>query len=177
MAASHCVSLGMQPLSKARVVAGQLARAGVSVISCPQTNLFLQGRDYDSSPPRGLTALRALLDGGVRVAAGGDNLRDPFNPVGRGDPLEVASLLVTAGHLDVEEAYRAVSVAARAAMGLPEVRIEAGFPAELLAIRATSVQDAVAAASAERVVVTRGQVVCRTRLIRELPVAPRKGDP
>jgi len=29
------------------------------------------------------------------VAAGGDNLRDPFHPVGRGDALEVAALMVT----------------------------------------------------------------------------------
>jgi cytosine deaminase len=169
VAASHCVSLGVQPAAIARQVAAQLAEAGVSVISCPQTNLFLQGRGHDSSPPRGLTALRALLDGGVTVAAGGDNLRDPFNTVGRGDPLEVASLLVAAGHLDAEEAYRAVSAGARAAMGLPEVRVEVGFPAELLAIRATSVGEAVAAASPERVVVHRGRVVCRTTVTRELP--------
>jgi cytosine deaminase len=170
VAASHCVSLGMQPPATARQVAAQLARAGVSVISCPQTNLFLQGRHYKSAPPRGLTALRALLDAGATLAAGGDNLRDPFNTVGRGDPLEVASLLVAAGHVDVDEAYRAVSAAARAAMGLPEVRVEAGFPAELLAIRAASVEEAVAAASPERVVVHRGRVVCRTTVTRELPV-------
>jgi cytosine deaminase len=167
--ASHCVSLGAQPPATARQVAMQLARAGVSVVSCPQTNLFLQGRDHKTSPPRGLTALRALLDGGATVAAGGDNLQDPFNTVGRGDPLEVASLLVAAGHLEVDEAYRAVSAGARAAMGLPEVRVAAGFPAELLAIRAASVQEAIAAASPERVVVHRGRVVCRTTLSRELP--------
>ena len=34
-----------------------------------------------------------------------------------------------------EDAYEAVSGAARAALGLPEVRVEAGFPAELLAVR------------------------------------------
>jgi cytosine/creatinine deaminase len=170
VAASHCCSLGVQPPEVARRVAEELAAAGVGVISCPQTNLFLQARGHASAPPRGLTAVQALLDAGVLVAAGGDNIQDPFNTVGRGDPMEIASLLVAAGHLSLEEAYRAVSASSRAVMGLPEVRVEAGFPAELLAIRAASVQEAVATASPERVVLHQGRVVARTTLSRELPV-------
>ncbi len=52
-----------------------------------------------TATPRGLTALRPLLDAGVTLAAGADNLQDPFNVVGRGDPFETAALLVMAGHL------------------------------------------------------------------------------
>jgi cytosine deaminase len=171
VAASHCCSLGMQPAKLARRVAEQVAAAGVGVICCPQTNLFLQARGHASAPPRGLTAVRALRRAGALVAAGGDNLQDPFNSVGRGDPLEVASLLVAAGHLSPGEAYEAVSTVARAVLGLPAVRVEVGFPAELLAIRAGSVQEAVAGASPERVVLHQGRVVCRTLLTRELPAA------
>jgi cytosine/creatinine deaminase len=167
--ASHCCSLGMQSAKVARRVAEQLAAAGVSVVCCPQTNLFLQARGHASASPRGLTALRALRRAGVTVAAGGDNLQDPFNAVGRGDPLEVASLLVAAGHLSPADAYEAVSTAARAVMGLPEVRLAPGFPAELLAIRAASVQEAVAGASPERLVVHQGRVVCRTTVTRLIP--------
>jgi cytosine/creatinine deaminase len=169
VAASHCCSLGVQPYEIARRVAEQVAAAGIGVICCPQTNLFLQARGHASAPPRGLTALAALFSAGVTVAGGGDNLQDPFNMVGRGDPLEVASLLVAAGHLDPAAAYEAVSGAARAVLGLPEVRVAPGFPAELLAIRAASVGEAVASASPERVVLHRGRVVCRTTLAREFP--------
>jgi cytosine/creatinine deaminase len=165
--ASHCVSLGMQQPDIARRVAERVAAAGIAVVCNPQTNLYLQARDLQTTKPRGLTALDALLSAGVTVAGGGDNMRDPFNSVGRGDPLETASLLVCAGHLTNEQAYAAVSAGARAAMGLPEVRIAPGFPAELLAIRATSTADAVAAASEDRVVIHRGRVVCRTRVSRE----------
>ena len=177
--ASHCVSLGVQPPKVAARVAEQAAAAGIAVVCLPQTNLFLQARGYRSAPPRGLTALRALLDAGVTVAAGGDNLQDPFNPMGRGDPLETASLLVTAGHLTVAEAYAAVSAAARAAMGLPPVQLAAGFPAELLAIRAASLEEAVAMAPSERVVVHQGRVVSRTAVTRELvhPVPPATAAP
>jgi cytosine/creatinine deaminase len=164
--ASHCVSLGVQPPDVAADVAARVAAARVAVVCNPQTNLFLQARGQPSAPPRGLTALRPLLEAGVTVAAGGDNLRDPFNPVGRADPLETASLLVTAGHLTPEEAYAAVSTSARAAMGLPEVRVAAGFPAELLAVHASSLGEAIAGGTS-RVVIHHGRVVSRTTVTRE----------
>lgn len=166
--ASHCVSLGVQPLAVARSVAEKVAVAGMAVICNPQTNLYLQGRSVPTSPPRGLTALRALLEAGVTVAAGSDNLRDPLNAVGRADPLETASLLVTAGHLPLEDAYGAVSSQAREAMGLPEVLIEPGYPAELLAVEAASLAEAIAGGGG-RIVIHKGEVVARTRVTREYP--------
>ena len=60
--------------------------AGVGVITLPQTNLFLQGRDLPVGAPRGLTALRPLLAAGANLAAGADNLQDPFNRMGRARP-------------------------------------------------------------------------------------------
>jgi cytosine deaminase len=168
--ASHCVSLGVQPPEIAAHVAAQVADAQVAVVCNPQTNLFLQARGQASAPVRGLTALRSLLNAGVTVAAGGDNLRDPFNPVGRADPLETASLLVTAGHLTPEEAYAAVSAGARAAMGLPEIQVAPGFPAELLAVQASSLGEAIAGGTS-RLVIHQGRVVSRTTVTREFPSA------
>jgi cytosine/creatinine deaminase len=168
--ASHCVSLGVQPPERAAQVAAQVAAAKVAVVCNPQTNLFLQARGQVSAPIRGLTAVRALLDAGVTVAGGGDNLRDPFNPIGRVDPLETASLLVAAGHLTPEEAYAAVSNGARAAMGLPEVQVAPGSPAELLAVKASSLGEAIAGGTS-RVVIHQGRIVSRTTVTREFPDA------
>jgi len=162
--ASHCVSLGMQPLEVQRRVAGRLAATGIGVLTLPQTNLFLQARGQTCAPPRGLTAIGALRTAGVTLGAGGDNLRDPFNVVGRGDPLEIAALLVAAGHLRPADAYQLVSGGARGVMGLPAVRVEPGSPAELLAVRAAGVGEAVAGGPAERVVVHAGRVVARTQV-------------
>jgi cytosine deaminase len=169
--ASHCVSLGVQSPEVAAEVARRVAVAGIAVVCPPQTNLYLQARDHPSAPPRGLTALRALLRAGATVAGGGDNIQDAFNSVGSGDPLDTASLLVMAGHLSPEEAYAAVSSGARAAMGLPSVRLEPGFPAELLAVRASSLREAVAMAGHERVVIHNGHVVSRTSMTREFPLS------
>jgi cytosine deaminase len=162
-AASHCVSLGVLPTSQQGSIAAELAGAGVAVITLPLTNLFLQGRDHAVATPRGLTAIGPLLAAGVTLAAGADNLQDPFNPLGRADPLETAALLVLAGHLTPDAAYTAVSAGARAAMGLPPVEVAAGAPAELLAVPARSVREAIAFAPHERVVVHHGRVVADSR--------------
>ncbi|HKA03129.1 MAG TPA: amidohydrolase family protein [Acidimicrobiales bacterium] len=157
--ASHCVSLGMQDASTQRDVSERVAGAAMAVVTLPQTNLYLQGRDHCTATPRGLTAIRPLLDAGAVVAGGADNLQDPFNIVGRGDPFETAALLVMAGHLTPAEAYHAVSSGSRAAMGLEPVEIAPGSPAELVAVRADSLREAIATAPAGRVVVHRGRLV------------------
>ena len=159
VAASHCVSLGMQTSEIQAEVAKEVAEAGVTVFCLPQTNLFLQGRDHPRATPRGLTAVRALQDAGVLVAAGADNVQDPFNPVGRSDPLETASLLVMAGHQTPDDAYRMVSNDVREGIGLPRVSIEVGSPADLLVIDAATPREAMANAPMSRRVYRGGVLV------------------
>lgn len=165
--ASHCVSLGMQNPIVAREICAAVADANIAVISLPQTNLYLQGRSIRTLKPRGLTALAELLEAGVQVAAGGDNWRDPFNPMGRIDPLETASLLVSAGHLSPETAYACVSNRARSVMRIGEIDIEPGGTADLLAVRASSLTDAVAGGSEERVVIRAGRILAQSWIKRE----------
>ena len=160
--ASHCVSLGTRPNTRAEQVAADLAAAGIGVVCCPATNLYLQGREHPPPAPRGLTALRPLLDAGVTVAGGGDNMQDPFNPLGRGDALDTAYLLVLAGHLTIEEAYGAISTNARSVMGLPAPQPTPGAPAELLAVPARNIRHALAERAAQRIVIHRGRIVSST---------------
>ena len=170
IAASHCVSLGMQPPDVQAAVAAEVAAAGVSVITLPQTNLFLQGRDDPRATPRGLTAVQALLDAGAAVAAGADNVQDPFNLVGRSDPLETAALMVMAGHRLPADAYDMVSNVSRRVMGLAPVNFEPGDPADLVAIDAPSLRGAVADAPMSRRVYRQGRLVAsadqQTRVMR-----------
>ena len=160
--AGHCVRLGtLEPTELAAVISEVLA-SDLGIISLPITNLYLQGWQHPVSTPRGLTALRALLDAGVRVGAGADNVRDPFNPVGRSDALETASLLVSAGHLTLDEAYAAVSSGARSVMSLPVAGVRVGAVAELLAVRGTNLSDVIANASADRFVIHAGRLVAQS---------------
>ncbi len=157
--ASHCVSLGMQPEAVQRRVAEVVAEARVSVVALPHTNLYLQARNWPVAPPRGLTALHVLRAASVNLCAGADNLQDPFNLVGKGDPLETAALMVMAGHLLPADAYEICSTTVRSALGLPAVAIAAGSPAELMAVPAGSVREAVAFQPAGRITIHKGRIV------------------
>ncbi|MEU0128642.1 MULTISPECIES: amidohydrolase family protein [unclassified Streptomyces] len=154
-----CTGLSRLPDDEAARTADRLAAAAVTVVCLPQGGC-------SGSRRRGTTPVRLLRAAGVRVAAGGGALRDHANPVGRGDPLEAAYLLASQEGLGPEQAYDAVSAGARAAMGLPGVRIEAGSPAELLAVRGDGLAGALSLAYS-RIVVHRGRVVARTSAVRE----------
>jgi cytosine/creatinine deaminase len=167
VSAGHCVRLGTLPPGELAEIVDAVAASDIGIISLPITNLYLQGWETPVSTPRGLTALRALLDAGVRVAAGADNVRDPFNPVGRSDALETASLLVTAGHLSLAEAVHAVTAGARSVLGLPVAGAVPGARADLLAVKATSLSDAVANAPADRFVISAGRLVSRSTTVTE----------
>ncbi|MFF4184415.1 amidohydrolase family protein [Streptomyces sp. NPDC001691] len=154
-----CGGLSRLPRDTAARAADQLASAGVAVTCLPQGGCGMTDR-------QGAAPVRLLKAAGVRLAAGSGALRDVSNPVGRGDPLEAAYLLASQACLRPEDAYAAVSSVARETMGLPEVRVEAGFPAELLAVRGERIAGVLSLAYS-RIVIHRGRVVARTSAVRE----------
>ncbi|MEP7764764.1 amidohydrolase family protein [Sanguibacter sp. 25GB23B1] len=178
--ASHCVRLGSLPPERLRPVLEVVARAGLGIVTLPITNLYLQGWDATHLAPRGLTAVRAILDAGIPLAAGADNLRDPFNPVGRADPFETTSLLMTAGHLTPVEALAAVTSGPRTVLGLPPVGTSVGHAADLVLVPDVDLGDVLAGAVDARVVIHQGRVLSDTRTQRSLHLAapdPRTAAP
>jgi cytosine deaminase len=163
VSAGHCVSLSMQPVEVQRSVAKEVAAAGISIFPLPQTNLFLQGWAHPVAMPRGITPIDVLREEGVLVAAGGDNVQDPFNPVGRSDALETASLLIMAAHQLPHAALDLVTNAPRRALGFAPVNMQVGDPADFVVIDAPSVRGAIADAPRTRRVYRAGiEVACTT---------------
>jgi len=156
--ASHCVSLGMQDAARQREIAELVARAGIGVVALPHTNLYLQGRGA-APMPRGLTAVAALREAGANVAAGADNLQDPFNPVGRACPFETAGLMVMTAHLLAHEAWATVTDNAARILRLEAVTVAPGDRADLVAVRAATVREAIAFGPNDRMVWHRGRTV------------------
>jgi cytosine/creatinine deaminase len=147
-----------------------IASAGLAVVVLPR------GARGAASNGRGTAPLRRLTEAGITVAGGGGSLRDLADPTGRGDALETASLLVSTGRLRPSEAYTSISAAARSVLGLPAApaggALENGVPADLLAIRADTVAEAVAAADPDRTVISGGRLTVRTRAMRGFPLQP-----
>ena len=156
--ASHCVSLGMQTESIQQRISERVADAGIGVVALPHTNLFLQGRDSPTATPRGLTAVANLRRAGVKVAVGADNLQDPFNPIGRGDPLESAGLAILTAHLLPNDAFNSVSTVAREIMGLATSGPHVGSTANLMLTPADSMREAIANMPGRTLVFYKGKV-------------------
>ncbi len=144
--ASHVCALASYDDVHARKVIDLLAEARVHVVTNPGVNLHLQGR-FDGYPKRrGLTRVRELLAAGVNVAAGQDCIRDPFYPLGTGQMLEAAHLLVHADHLSsprqMDQAFDAITVAAARALRLPQYGADVGDRADLVVLPVQTAHEA-----------------------------------
>lgn len=104
--ASHLCALSSYDDAYASRVIDSLAEARINCVTNPGVNLHLQGR-FDGYPKRrGLTRVRQLLARGVKCAAGQDCIKDPFYPLGTGQMLDQAFLLVHAEHMNSPSLFR-----------------------------------------------------------------------
>jgi len=149
---SHLCALAMLDAKAAAALIDKLARAEITVVALPETNLFLQERGERTPVRRGVTLIRELLAGGVTVRLGTDNIRDWFFPFGDGDMLETARIAAIAAHLDDEAQLIAAICDGRRT-------IEEEAAADLVLLRASSFDDALARRPAERMVFKAGRQV------------------
>jgi cytosine deaminase len=156
--ASHCVSLGQRTAADQQRIAELVAAADIGVVTLPHTNLWLGGRSQQPVP-RGLTAVDALRTAGVAVAAGADNLQDPFNPMGRACPFETASLMVLVAHDLPHVAWQSVSTASRRVLGLPAGGTDVGDVADQVVVPGDSLRAAIAEGPGNRQVIRAGREV------------------
>lgn len=150
--AGHCCSLSTVDATTARRTIAKVAAAGITVIALPALNLYLEDRGETTPRLRGITLVRELLDAGVRVRFGSDNVRDVFYPYGDADPLEAAWLAALASHVDDEDVLLAGVCGGR-------TRIEVGDPADLVLVQADSLCDALARRPGGRTLVRAGALV------------------
>ena len=170
--AGHCCSLGAMDDAAAARVVERVAAAGINVVTLPSCNLYLQGRGDSFPVRRGLTRVKDLAAAGVSVAAASDNIRDPFNPFGRGDLLHIADLLAHAAHLGspAEQALVRDAIAAnpRAAFTHTDAAkarggmLREGDVADVVVCDCTSTADLIAAQPTRSLVLRRGRIMART---------------
>jgi cytosine deaminase len=149
---SHLCVLGALNEKIAGDLINKLARAEVTIVALPETNLFLQERGDASPLRRGMTLVRELIAAGVNVRLGTDNVRDWFFPFGDGDMLDTALIAAIAAHLDDEGQLLAAICDGR-------TTIAEGDPADLVLVRATGLDDLLARRPVERTVFKAGRQV------------------
>jgi cytosine deaminase len=97
----HACALAAQDDTLALSTLDAVARAPITLVSLPITNLLLQDARAGRTPrQRGLTLLKEARARGIPLLIASDNVQDAFCTVGSYDPVEALSVGVLAGQLD-----------------------------------------------------------------------------
>ena len=148
--AHHARAMSMYPEPYFRKLVALLQRAGVGVISDPQTGP-LHAR------------VKELLAAGALVALGQDDIADAYYPFGRNNMLEVgflsAHLLWMTTRPEMERVYDMITVDAARAMNVEGFGLAVGNPAHLVVLDAGSVYEALWKHQAPRWVISHGRLV------------------
>ncbi|MFH8725868.1 amidohydrolase [Streptomyces termitum] len=149
VAVSHAYALGAVDDAELDRTATALAAAGVAIMT--------------NGPSGPVPPVLRLAEHGVRVFAGSDNIRDTWWPYGTADMLERATIIgLRTGLMTDPELHHAaglVTTGAAAALGLEGYGIAPGTRADLVAVAAGSVPEAVAAHPRRLLVLHAGRVV------------------
>jgi cytosine/creatinine deaminase len=173
VAVSHAFALGTIGPSLFEQTADRLARAEVAIMtSCPP-----------SAPVPPVSALRAR---GVTVFAGSDNIRDCWSPFGNGDMLDRAAIIAQRHEMftgrELGDALALATSGADRALGDPRRGLHPGAVADLVAIEAASVADAVADRPPRALVLRGGRVAAERGVPSaalasvQVPGAPRSSE-
>jgi cytosine/creatinine deaminase len=161
--ASHCCALATYPLHESERVIEKVRRARITVSISPAPNLQHVGSIGRLPVHRGSSRAKELLDAGVNVAAGSDNMNDMWFAFGRLDPLETAyvAILSAALRTGAEVAAGLEMVTHRAARALRRSArtIAVGAPAYLVVLEAEDLTEVLRGLSSRRVTIKGGKLV------------------
>ncbi|MBL8576009.1 MAG: cytosine deaminase [Mesorhizobium sp.] len=163
----HCCSLARQPEQDVLSTLDKVAKAGLSVVSLPLCNLYLQDRRSDGTTPRwrGVTLLHEMKARGIPVAVASDNTRDPFYAYGDLDMLEVYRAATRILHLDhpVADWPRAATTTPADIMRLEGAGVlAAGGPADFIIFKGRSWTELLSRPESDRIVVRDGRAIERS---------------
>jgi cytosine/creatinine deaminase len=153
--AHHARAMELYPQPYFQKVAALLKQAQMAVVSDPHTGP-LHAR------------VKELLEEGVTVCLGQDDISDGYYPFGRNNMLEVAFL---AAHLlwmttnrELETLYNMITVNAAHALNLNNHSLKAGNPANLVVLSASNVLEALREHAAPLYVISNGNLLDRARM-------------
>jgi cytosine deaminase len=162
VAVGHLTEMAALPAAEQAALAGELARAGIGVISLPLTDLYMMGRRDERNVRRGLAPIRRLLEAGVPVALASNNIRNPFTPIGTADPAHLTFVGAVAAHMGTPELMRdlvaTVTTLPARILNLREYGCAAGCRADLVVWECERLEEIVMALPSRRLVLKAGRV-------------------
>ena len=153
--AHHARAMALYPQPYFQKVAALLKQAKMGIVSDPHTGP-LHAR------------VKELLEEGVNVCLGQDDISDAYYPFGRNNMLEVAFL---AAHLlwmttsrEMETLYDMITVNAAQAMNVQNHKLEVGANANLVILDSPNILEALRNHHAPQCVISNGKLIDRVRM-------------
>jgi cytosine deaminase len=160
----HCCSLSVQGEDEAARTLDRVAKAGISVVSLPMCNMYLQDRVAGRTPRRrGVTLLHEMKARGIDVMVASDNTRDPFYAYGDLDCLEVLREATRILHFDHPHGdwINAITGTPAAFMG-SDVLLKPGAAADLVLFGARNWNELLSRPQSDRRVMRSGAIIGAT---------------
>ena len=143
--AGHCCALAVYPDDEAARVIDKVKQAQIDVLVMPVGNLQMLGGRKRTPYNRGSSRTLELLDGGVNVAAAGDNVHDIWTRFSRYDPVETGLITCLSAGMrtddEIETAFDMVTTRADRALGGLGTGVQEGVPADLVMFQALTIVD------------------------------------
>lgn len=145
-----------------------LKMSGINFVANPLVNIHLQGRFDDYPKRRGVTRVKELLEAGINVCFGHDDVFDPWYPLGTANMLQVLHMGLHVcqmmGYQQIDESLKLITDNSARTFGVAEYGIDVGKPASLVILPAENGFDAVRRQVPVRWSVREGRVIATTQL-------------
>jgi cytosine/creatinine deaminase len=168
---SHTTAFGSYNNAYAQKLMGLLQRSQINFVANPLINITLQGRTDTYPKRRGLTRVKELWQAGMNVSLGHDCIQDPWYPLGTGNMLDVASMLIhvsqMTGMAEINACYDMVTWHGAKTLNVgASYGLEVGKPANLIVLDASDRFDALRRRATVSHVISQGKLIAKTEVPR-----------
>ncbi|MCO5207932.1 MAG: amidohydrolase family protein [Anaerolineae bacterium] len=164
--AGHCCAMSAWDDATASRIIDKVKSAEIHIITNAPINLMLEARGHSHPKPRGIARVKELLEAGVNVVCGQDDVQNMFYPYGKMDPLEVALITAHAAHMgaphEIQAAFDMPRYNAARLWRHDDYGIKVGNPANLIVLDARSAVEALRRQPDRRYVIRKGHISAET---------------
>ncbi|PAE25911.1 cytosine deaminase [Bacillus sp. 7894-2] len=166
--ASHTTAMGSYNDAYTYKLFRLLKLSNINFVANPLVNIHLQGR-FDTYPKRrGITRVKELLEAGLNVSFGHDDIFDPWYPLGTGNMLQVLHMGIHVsqlmGHEQIVNSFDLITTNSAKTLNIDEkYGIEEGKPANLIILDAENEYEAIRRQAAVKYSVRNGKIIAETK--------------
>lgn len=169
----HVTTLGSIDPEVAEPIFEKLAKAQVTIVPLPATDMFMNGQAERKNKPRGMAPVKAMLEKGVNVAYSSNNIRNAFTPFGDANLVTVGYLLQVSQQMgSAKERSQVVEMATTSPAKTLELTdtygIEVGKHADLNIFDSHTIRDFINDQSKLRYVIKKGEILVKNEYYTEL---------